>query len=72
VRSNCIAPSAIETERLVANMPAPAREQLGQSFPLRRLGTVEDVADSAVFLATSQSSWITGVTIDVTGGRITG
>jgi 3-oxoacyl-[acyl-carrier protein] reductase len=72
VRINCIAPSAIETERLVANMPAPAREQLGQSFPLRRLGTVEDVADSAVFLATSQSSWITGVTIDVTGGRITG
>jgi 3-oxoacyl-[acyl-carrier protein] reductase len=53
-------------------MPAPAREQLGQSFPLRRLGTVEDVADSAVFLATAQSSWITGVTIDVTGGRITG
>ncbi len=72
VRINCIAPSAIETERLVANMPALAREQLGQSFPLRRLGTVEDVADSAVFLATPQSSWITGVTIDVTGGRITG
>jgi 3-oxoacyl-[acyl-carrier protein] reductase len=72
VRINCIAPSAIETERLVANMPASAREQLGQSFPLRRLGTVEDVADSAVFLATLQSSWITGVTIDVTGGRITG
>jgi 3-oxoacyl-[acyl-carrier protein] reductase len=72
VRINCIAPSAIDTERLVASMPAPAREQLGQSFPLRRLGTVEDVADSAVFLATAQSSWITGVTIDVTGGRITG
>src|SRR5579863_8867181 len=31
VRINCIAPSAIETERLVANMPASAREQLGQS-----------------------------------------
>jgi 3-oxoacyl-[acyl-carrier protein] reductase len=72
VRINCIAPSAIETERLVQNMPAPAREQLAQSFPLRRLGTVDDVADSAVFLATAQSSWITGVTIDLTGGRITG
>ncbi len=71
VRINCIAPSAIETERLVEVMPAPAREHLGQTFPLRRLGTVEDVADSALFLATAQSSWITGVTIDVTGGRIT-
>lgn len=71
VRINCIAPSAIETERLVRLMPAAAREQLGRSFPLGRLGSVEDVADAALFLATEQSSWITGVTIDVTGGRVT-
>jgi 3-oxoacyl-[acyl-carrier protein] reductase len=71
VRINCIAPSAIETERLIELMPATAREQLGQTFPLRRLGSVDDVADSALFLATAQSSWITGVTIDVSGGRIT-
>ena len=71
VRINCIAPSAIETERLVELMPAAAREQLGRSFPLRRLGTVDDVAEAALFLATSRSSWITGVTIDVTGGRVT-
>jgi 3-oxoacyl-[acyl-carrier protein] reductase len=71
VRVNCIAPSAIETERLVALMPATAREQLGQSFPLRRLGTVDDVADAALYLATAQSAWVTGITIDVTGGRVT-
>jgi 3-oxoacyl-[acyl-carrier protein] reductase len=71
VRINCIAPSAIETERLVRLMPAAAREQLGRSFPLGRLGSVEDVADAALFLATEHSSWITGVTIDVTGGRVT-
>jgi 3-oxoacyl-[acyl-carrier protein] reductase len=72
VRINCIAPSAIETERLVRLMPDAAREQLGQSFPLRRLGTVDDVADTALFLATAQSAWITGITIDLTGGRVTG
>ncbi|ERR1022692_272485 len=72
VRINCIAPSAIETERLVALMPASAREQLAQAFPLRRLGTVDDVASTALFLTTPQSSWITGVTIDLTGGRVTG
>jgi 3-oxoacyl-[acyl-carrier protein] reductase len=71
VRINCIAPSAIETERLVSLMPAAAREQLGQSFPLRRLGTVDDVADAALYLATAQSAWVTGITIDVTGGRVT-
>jgi 3-oxoacyl-[acyl-carrier protein] reductase len=71
VRVNCIAPSAIETERLAALMPAAAREQLGQSFPLRRLGSVDDVADAALYLATQRSSWVTGVTIDVTGGRVT-
>jgi 3-oxoacyl-[acyl-carrier protein] reductase len=71
VRINCIAPSAIETERLVSLMPAAAREQLGQSFPLRRLGTVDDVADAALYLATEQSAWVTGITIDVSGGRVT-
>ena len=71
VRINCIAPSAIETERLVRLMPAAAREQLGQSFPLRRLGSVDDVADTAIYLATAQSAWITGITIDLTGGRVT-
>jgi 3-oxoacyl-[acyl-carrier protein] reductase len=71
VRVNCIAPSAIETERLVSLMPAAAREQLGQSFPLRRIGTVDDVADTALYLATAQSAWVTGITIDVTGGRVT-
>jgi 3-oxoacyl-[acyl-carrier protein] reductase len=71
VRINCIAPSAIETERLVSLMPAAAREQLGQSFPLRRLGTVDDVAGTALYLATGMSAWVTGITIDLTGGRVT-
>jgi 3-oxoacyl-[acyl-carrier protein] reductase len=52
-------------------MPAAAREQLGQSFPLRRLGTVDDVADAALYLATAESAWVTGITIDVSGGRVT-
>jgi NAD(P)-dependent dehydrogenase (short-subunit alcohol dehydrogenase family) len=71
VRINCIAPSAIETERLLSLMPAAAREQLGQSFPLRRLGTVDDVAGTALYLATGMSAWVTGITIDLTGGRVT-
>jgi NAD(P)-dependent dehydrogenase (short-subunit alcohol dehydrogenase family) len=38
--------------------------------PLGRMGTPEDVALAALFLASECSSWITGVTLDVAGGRI--
>jgi 3-oxoacyl-[acyl-carrier protein] reductase len=35
-----------------------------------RLGTPEDVAAAAVFLASESASWVTGVTLDVTGGYV--
>jgi 3-oxoacyl-[acyl-carrier protein] reductase len=38
--------------------------------PLGRMGTPEDVAMATLFLASESSSWITGVTLDVAGGRI--
>jgi 3-oxoacyl-[acyl-carrier protein] reductase len=38
--------------------------------PLGRMGTPEDVALATLFLASESSSWITGVTLDVAGGRI--
>jgi 3-oxoacyl-[acyl-carrier protein] reductase len=41
-----------------------------KNHPIQRLGTPEDVADAAVFLASDQSSWITGITIDVAGGSV--
>jgi 3-oxoacyl-[acyl-carrier protein] reductase len=37
---------------------------------LRRLGTPEDVARAALFLASDDSSWITGVIVDVAGGAV--
>jgi 3-oxoacyl-[acyl-carrier protein] reductase len=40
--------------------------------PLRRLGVPDDVAHVALFLASDAASWLTGLTIDVAGGRITG
>jgi 3-oxoacyl-[acyl-carrier protein] reductase len=38
--------------------------------PLRRLGTPEDVAHAAVFLASDSASWITGVVFDIAGGAV--
>jgi 3-oxoacyl-[acyl-carrier protein] reductase len=69
VRVNAVAPSAIITDRLAA-APASVRAAIGQGFPLRRMGTVADVVEATLFLLSGRSRWITGTTLDVTGGRV--
>ena len=70
IRVNCLAPSAIENDRMRAWMSKAQRDELGAAFPLGRIGQPEDVAATALFLASSASSWITGVTVDVAGGKV--
>ena len=72
VRINCLAPSTIVTERIEQLMPADQRDRLAAQFPLRRLGSPNDVAEAVLFLVSESSGWITGVTLDITGGRVTG
>jgi len=69
-RVNAIAPGLIKTElaRAVWEVREPI---LTAKLPLRRLGTPEDVADAAVFLASDASSWITGQTLVIDGGAVT-
>lgn len=71
VRLNCVAPAAIRTERL-AQTPEQVRQSLAESFPLRRLGECEDVTHAALFLLSDASSWITGITLDIAGGKVVG
>jgi 3-oxoacyl-[acyl-carrier protein] reductase len=70
VRVNCLAPSAVLNERMQAAMTAGQIEQLGHSFPLGRIGRPADIAQAVLYLASGASSWITGVTLDITGGRV--
>lgn len=70
IRVNCIAPSAVENERMRTWTTEEQRRQLGASFPLRRIGQPDDVAAAALFLASDASAWITGVTLDIAGGKI--
>ena len=70
VRINCIAPSAIHNEKMDRYMSGEQRVALGSTFPLGRIGEPEDVAAAATFLASDASSWITGVTLDIAGGKI--
>ena len=69
VRVNCIAPSAIMNDRLAKAPPEKLRE-ISAGFPLGRIGTPEDVALATLYLASGSASWITGVTLDISGGRI--
>ncbi|MEV7236439.1 SDR family NAD(P)-dependent oxidoreductase [Streptomyces sp. NPDC051020] len=72
IRVNCIAPSAILTETTEARMPAAVQAKVAAMHPLGRMGTPDDVAHTALFLASEAASWLTGLTIDVAGGRVTG
>jgi len=68
IRANCIAPEAILTERNEQLIPPNQQKELADAHPIRRLGTPEDIAQAALFLASNQSAWITGVVLDITGG----
>ena len=70
VRVNAIAPSIIRNERMERGMPAEVQQRVAQSLPLRRLGEPRDIASAALFLASEASSWITGHTLDVAGGKV--
>jgi 3-oxoacyl-[acyl-carrier protein] reductase len=70
VRVNCLAPHTVLVERTRRFMPEAQQRRIAAEIPLRRLGTPEDVALATLFLASESSSWITGVTLDVAGGKV--
>jgi 3-oxoacyl-[acyl-carrier protein] reductase len=71
VRVNALAPSSVRTEKVARQMPPQVQEQVADLHPLRRLGTMEDVAQAALFLASDAAAYLTGLTVDVSGGRVT-
>jgi 3-oxoacyl-[acyl-carrier protein] reductase len=70
VRANCIAPETIMTERNQRQIPEQTQQSLIASHPVRRLGTPQDVAEAALFLASDDASWVSGVVLDVAGGSV--
>ena len=71
IRVNCICPGAIDTP-MIAPVVDPLKKS-GQPFmtsPIRRLGTPEDIANCALYLASDESGFVTGATIVVDGGYI--
>jgi len=78
IRANMVMPGFIDTERRHAEWypefrqsPPGSPDELAK-IPLRRLGRPEDIADACVFLASDASSYVTGDSIRVMGGRVIG
>ncbi len=68
IRCNTLAAGLIESEMAAAGMQSPTVSKIADSILLGRLGTLEELAQVVVFLASDASSYITGQTINVNGG----
>jgi len=69
IRVNCICPGIVDTEMVARfSLDENARRQRIAMHPLGRFGQPEDIGQAAVFLASDESSWITGAAFPVDGG----
>jgi 3-oxoacyl-[acyl-carrier protein] reductase len=71
ITCNALAPGLIETD-LTADLPPAATEALKTMTPLGYLGSVDDVAAAAVYLASEEARYVTGQVIGVDGGMVMG
>jgi len=68
IRVNCVAPSMVDTD-IAGDLLTPERKvDLAKGTLIGRLATVEDVANGILFLASDESAYLTGVTLDINGG----
>jgi NAD(P)-dependent dehydrogenase (short-subunit alcohol dehydrogenase family) len=77
IRINCICPSLVETEiakQLFANAPNPeeARRNRVSMIPMGRAGTPQEIAHLAAYLASDESTWVTGAALPIDGGQAAG
>jgi len=67
---NALAPAVIQTA-MVEAMPAEQVKYMTDKIPMKRCGTLEEVANIALYIVSPQNSFTTGFTFDLTGGRST-
>jgi len=67
IRANCIIIGSVHTP-MVAHMGEAARERRRQMVPTQTEGTAWDIAHGAVYLASDESRWVTGITLPIDGG----
>jgi len=70
VRVNAVAPGYIATD-MTAGLPEKVKEAFIEKIPLKRMGTAQDIANAVLFLASDESTYITGQVLPVDGGMFT-
>lgn len=70
IRCNIIHPGMVDTPLQEPYLTPEKKKAIGDSLPLKRLGKPEDIANTALFLASDESSWMTGAELIVDGGFI--
>jgi 3-oxoacyl-[acyl-carrier protein] reductase len=70
VRVNAVAPATTVTERVLETLTDERRAYVESLSPLGEMGAPEDTAYATLYLASDAARWITGITIDVAGGRV--
>ena len=70
IRANAIAPATVTSERIERIMDDASLARTAAMSPLGRMGTPVDCALTTLFLVSDSAAWLTGVTIDIAGGRV--
>jgi NAD(P)-dependent dehydrogenase (short-subunit alcohol dehydrogenase family) len=70
IRVNCVVPGPVWTPNIPATMPVEEVENFGHEVALGRPGQPEELAPAYVYLASADSSFVTGALLEVTGGRL--
>jgi 3-oxoacyl-[acyl-carrier protein] reductase len=69
IRAVAVCPGFIETA-ILSSMPEKVIDAIKQRIPLRRAGTVDEVANVFAFLASDEASYVNGIAIEVAGGLL--
>jgi len=71
INVNAVCPSMTKTEAVSEMLSEEFEKRVVKAYPMRRLGTPEDIANMVLFLASDRASWVTGQAISVNGGYAT-
>lgn len=71
IRVNCISPTMVWTDLALVGATVEQLQEAQLSYPLKRYGQPEDIANLAIYLLSDASTWMTGSNIEITGGSQT-